>query len=80
MTCWFQHMDSHTRSIAKAVSYRALGSLATAGIFYVLSGNLSLSVGAGVLDSIVKIGLYYLHERFWENISVGRQKPPEYEI
>ena len=73
-------MDSHTRSIAKAVSYRILGSLATAGIFFALSGNLSLSVGAGVLDSVVKIGIYYLHERIWNNISAGRQKPPEYEI
>ena len=73
-------MDSHTRSIAKAISYRALGSLTTAVIFYILSGNLTLSVGAGVLDSVVKIGLYYLHERLWNNISIGRQKPPEYEI
>ena len=73
-------MDTHVRSIAKAVSYRLLGSTATALIFFVLSGKLSLSIGAGVLDMVVKIGLYFLHERIWERVHFGRAKPPEYEI
>ena len=73
-------MDSHARSLAKAVSYRILGSLSTALIFYVLSGKLSLSIGAGALDMVVKIGLYFVHERMWNHIPFGRPKPPEYEI
>jgi hypothetical protein len=39
-----------------------------------------LSLGAGALDMISKIGLSFLHERVWNNISFGRPKPPEYEI
>lgn len=73
-------MDSHSRSIAKAVSYRVLGSLATGVIYFALSGDWKTSVGAGLLDSIVKIGLYFVHERLWNHIQFGRQKPPEYEI
>jgi uncharacterized membrane protein len=73
-------MDSHHRSIAKAISYRVLGSLATAFIFFVLSGDAKLSVGAGALDSILKVALYFLHERVWNNVDFGREKPPEYEI
>jgi uncharacterized membrane protein len=73
-------MDSPYRSIAKAVSYRVLGSASTAAIFYLLSGDLKLSAGAGVLDSILKLGLYFAHERLWNSIDLGRQKPPEYEI
>ena len=73
-------MESHARSIAKAVSYRVAGSLATAVIFYILSGNASLSLGAGLLDSVTKIGLYFLHERLWNHIKFGRPKAPEYEI
>jgi uncharacterized membrane protein len=73
-------MESHARSIAKAVSYRVLGSASTAGIFYVLSGDWKMSAGAGALDSIVKISLYFLHERIWNHIGYGRPKPPEYEI
>ena len=73
-------MESHSRSIAKAISYRVLGSLTTALVFFALSGDLKLSFGAGVLDSVLKIGLYFVHERVWNHIHFGRVKPPEYEI
>jgi len=73
-------METHSRSLAKAISYRVLGSTCTAMIFFVLSGQAVLSLGAGALDMIVKIGLYFLHERLWNHINFGRAKPPEYEI
>jgi len=73
-------MESNYRSLFKAVSYRTLGSAATALIVYLLSGRLGLSLGTGGLDMVTKIGLYYLHERVWERIPYGRSKPPEYEI
>lgn len=73
-------MESTTRSIAKAVSYRLLGSLSTALIVFIFSGNPKVSVGVGLADMVMKIALYYLHERLWNHISFGRQRPPEYEI
>ena len=76
------HVESHYRSIVKAVSYRILGSSTTALIFYVLTGKGSLSVGAGVLDMVLKIGVYFIHERIWNHINFGRstKAAPEYEI
>lgn len=73
-------MDSTSRSIAKAVSYRLLGSIVTAFIVYAFSGNAKVSAGVGALDIVAKLALYYLHERLWNHISFGRQRPPEYEI
>jgi len=74
-------MESPTRSIAKAASYRVLGSISTAGITYVLTGSPKLSIGAGVLDIFVKIAAYFIHERIWAHIPFGREaKAPEYEI
>lgn len=73
-------MESNYRSLAKAVCYRVLGSCATALIVFILTGKLGLSLGTGALDMVVKIGLYYLHERIWERIPFGRPKPPEYQI
>jgi adenylylsulfate kinase len=73
-------MESNARSIAKAVSYRVLGSLSTALIVFVFSGNLTVSAGVGLLDMFVKMALYYFHERLWNHIPYGRQTPPEYEI
>jgi uncharacterized membrane protein len=75
------HGESHYRSIAKAFSYRILGSTTTALIFYVLTGKASLSLGAGALDMVLKIGAYFIHERIWNHINFGRStKAPEYEI
>lgn len=73
-------METHARSIAKAVSYRLLGSMVTALIFYVLTGKGKLSMGAGALDVVLKIGAYFAHERIWAHIRFGRSKAPEYEI
>ena len=77
------HVESHYRSIVKAFSYRILGSTTTALIFYVLTGKGSLSLGAGALDMVLKIGAYFVHERIWNHINFGRStraKAPEYEI
>jgi uncharacterized membrane protein len=73
-------MESNARSIAKAVSYRLLGSACTSLIFFVLTGKPALSLGAGALDVVLKIGAYFVHERIWAHINFGRVKPPEYEI
>ena len=73
-------MDTNARSIAKAVSYRLLGSAVTGMIFFLLTGKGGLSLGAGALDMILKVGAYFVHERIWNHIDFGRSKPPEYEI
>jgi uncharacterized membrane protein len=49
----------------------------------VLTGKGSLSLGAGALDMVLKIGVYFVHERIWNHIDFGRRtspKAPEYEI
>lgn len=65
------------RSLAKSVSYRIFASMGTAGIVYILSGNLTLSLGAGALDTVVKLLLYFIHERIWASIPLwrGRAEP-----
>jgi adenylylsulfate kinase len=73
-------MESHTRSLAKAVSYRLLGSGITAVIVLIWTGRPGISFGIGLFDMVAKIGLYFLHERVWNHINFGKIKPPEYEI
>ncbi|MCC7235791.1 MAG: DUF2061 domain-containing protein [Bryobacterales bacterium] len=73
-------MESHSRSLAKAISYRFFGSMSTAALVYFFTGSVKVSLGAGILDSMVKIVLFFVHERVWQRISFGRSKAPEYEI
>jgi uncharacterized membrane protein len=73
-------VDTHSRSFIKAVTYRVLGSATTAGIVFFYSGNAKVSAGAGAIDAVSKILLYFLHERAWSYIPFGRKSAPEYEI
>ena len=73
-------MESHSRSLAKAISYRIFGSASTALIIFFFTRNTAMSLGGGLLDSIVKLALYFMHERLWVHIRFGHPDPLEYEI
>ena len=73
-------MEARKRSIAKAASYRFFGSVITAGIAFLLTGEWSIALGVGALDGIAKMVAYFLHERIWARISWGIAKRPDYEI
>jgi uncharacterized membrane protein len=73
-------MESRSRSIAKAVSYRLLGSSVTGLILFAVTGKGTISVIGGAADMVLKIAAYFVHERIWNHIDFGRSKPPEYEI
>lgn len=62
------------------MTWRAGGTLVTVLTAWLLTGRPTLSIGIGLLDSVVKLGAYYLHERIWDRLSFGRVKPPEYQI
>ena len=65
-------METQARSIVKTISYRIVGSLGTSLVAWALTHKLSISVAMGVSDVLVKIVLYYLHERLWTHIPFGR--------
>lgn len=55
------------RHIAKAFSYRFVGTATTIIISYFFTGNIVLSGGIGFVEFIIKPLNYFLHERFWYN-------------
>jgi uncharacterized membrane protein len=62
------------------MSWRAGGTLVTFVVAWLLTGKLDLAAQIGVLDTIIKVGAFYAHERLWNRLSIGKQKPPEYQI
>ena len=73
-------MESHTRSIAKSITYRVTGTVVTFGAAWLLTRRLDMALQIGLLDTSVKIGVFYVHERIWNRLSFGRPKLPDYEI
>jgi|TARA_Y100000310_G_scaffold124950_2_gene123764 uncharacterized membrane protein len=63
--------ENHSRSIAKAISWRVIATLTTAIIVFIYTGNLTLSIGIGSVEIVAKIILNYFHERAWNTISWG---------
>ena len=64
-------MVQRKRHLAKAVSYRCLGSIGPASAAYCVTGDVKVGVAIGAFDTFAKIGLYYLHERAWYRIRWG---------
>ena len=73
-------MESHLRSILKAVSWRSGGTVVTFIVAYVVTGEFGLAARVGILDTVIKLAAFYFHERVWHRINFGKLKPPEYQI
>ena len=73
-------MEAHYRSIVKAITWRVGGTVMTCFVAWTFTGNLDLAAKIGLLDTLIKIGLFYIHERVWNRLNFGRLKPPEFEI
>lgn len=65
-------MEKPLRSILKAVSWRIVATFTTILLAFVFTGNWTISASIGIAEVIVKIGVYYLHERVWNLINFGR--------
>ncbi len=62
------------RSVVKTISWRALGTLDTVVISYLITGSFAMAASIGSIELITKMVLFYFHERAWNRISFGRVK------
>ena len=79
--------ESHFRSLLKAVSWRCVGTLDTFIVSFAVL-NITGAVGGGLghaarisggiaaVEVVTKIILYYLHERAWARVHLGRSVVP----
>ena len=58
--------ETRLRSLFKAVSYRIIGTLTTAGVALAVTGDATTAVAIGTVEPVAKIFIYYLHERAWQ--------------
>ena len=66
--------ETTARSIGKAISWRVLATFITASLVFVFTGRMDIALTVGVFEAIVKALFYFLHERAWNRISVGRKR------
>jgi len=65
-------IDGPRRSLAKAFTWRVIATSTTMAIVALFTGRLLLATGVGIVESVSKMLLYYLHERAWNMSRFGK--------
>jgi len=66
--------DTKRRSIAKAVTWRILGTLDTFIISSFFTKSIKHASSIALIELLTKPVLYFLHERFWNNVIWGKRE------
>ncbi len=65
--------SSHKRHIAKAVTWRVIGTIDTILIAWFITGQPLVGLQIGLAEVATKMLLYYLHERLWFRINLDTE-------
>ena len=58
------------RHLAKAISWRFIGTVDTIVLSFFISSDINVSISIGVAETFTKIFLYYFHEKLWFKSSI----------
>lgn len=67
-----RNSEKPIRSVAKAISWRVIGTLDTLLISFILTGQVVLAASIASIDFVTKMFLYFFHERIWNKINWGK--------
>jgi len=74
------YKETNKRSIVKGISWRILATSTTIAIVYFFFERLDLAIAAGMIETILKVGLYWAHERAWFKIRWGKKRIEPFNI
>ncbi len=70
-------VEKHYRSFVKAVSWRFAGSMDTMIISLIITGKIKWALSISGVELFTKVLLFYVHERVWNKIPLGRIEEPK---
>ena len=68
------YKETNRRSIVKGISWRVVATTTTIAIVYFFFDRLDLAIAAGMIETVLKVGLYWIHERAWFKVRWGKKK------
>jgi uncharacterized membrane protein len=72
--------ETKMRSVVKALSWRVLAGIITTSVVFFATGQVKFAAEIGLIDTLIKLVIYFMHERAWNRISFGRLESPDYEV
>jgi uncharacterized membrane protein len=73
-------METKRRSFIKALSWRVFATVITGTVAFALTGKGGFALEIGLIDTAIKIFVYFGHERVWQRIPYGRVDAPDYQV
>ena len=64
-------METHKRSIAKAITFRIIATIITLIVVWAFTRNIAISAGVTITENLIKMVAYYFHERAWTKFTWG---------
>ena len=64
--------NSRKRHIAKAITWRIIGTIDTTLLSWFISGDPMIGLKVGLSEVVTKLVLYYFHERLWFNLNLSK--------
>ena len=68
------YRESNNRSILKTISWRFWATITTTALVFAFTGHLKIALAIGGIEVLLKVFLYYFHERMWNKISYGKKE------
>lgn len=68
------YRETNIRTIAKGFSWRFFATTTTVIIVYLFFGRLDLAIAAGILETVSKVFLYYVHDKVWQRVRWGKKR------
>ena len=68
------HRETHLRSVIKAFTWRFLATLTTFTLVWLFTGKLDTAIMVGGLEAVIKMLIYFMHERGWQRVRWGRHE------
>lgn len=66
--------EKHSRSILKSITWRVTATLTTGILVWIFTRDLTIALSLAGVEVVIKIIIYYFHERAWNAVDWGKGK------
>ena len=68
------YKETHLRSVIKTITWRVLATLTTMSLVYIFIGDVTIALSVGGFEVVLKLLIYFGHERAWDRIKWGKKE------
>ncbi len=73
-------VEGQPRTISKIITWRILITIGNFVIPWIITGSLGQAAAFITIATVINMGLYYAHERIWNNVIWGKKIKDEPEL